>query len=186
MNDLQTIYLIWLAVSPMKAGLNKWTTKKTGQHKDVKEFFNGKTFSKGNGIGSIIMAAVQYICTSLVEWQPPIIYPNYQTILLQSSFQALEFYKVALGFTEITDTSKIGETVQEKFIVSHQIIPIKVIGLLHQCWLPKMTSKQHIMGTILICLISSMTIFLQNYVYYQDAYSTEVLQFIIQKKISGQ
>jgi hypothetical protein len=83
------------------------------------------------------MAAVQYICTSLVEWQPPMIYPNYQTILCQSSFQALEFYKVALGFTEITDTSKIPETVQEKFILSHQIIPIKVIGLLHQRRLPK-------------------------------------------------
>jgi hypothetical protein len=42
----------------MKADLRQLNTKKTC-HKDVKEFFNGKTFSKGKGIGSTIMAAVQ-------------------------------------------------------------------------------------------------------------------------------
>jgi hypothetical protein len=64
MNDWQTIYISWLAVSPMKADLGKWNTKKAC-HKQIK-IFNGKAFSKGKGIESTIMAAVQYICTSLV------------------------------------------------------------------------------------------------------------------------
>jgi hypothetical protein len=114
----------------MKADLRQWNTKKTC-HKDVKEVFNGKTFSKGKGIGSTIMAAVQYICMSLVVLHPPMQLNDhyYQTIICQSSFQALEFYKVAMGFTEITNISKIPKTVQEKFIASHQILPIKVIGV---------------------------------------------------------
>jgi hypothetical protein len=111
-NDKQIIYLSWLAVSPMKADLRQWNTNKEC-HEDVKEFFNGKRFSKGKGIGSTIMAAVQYICTSLVVLHPPmqLNYRYYQTIICQSIFPALEFYKVAMGFTEITNTPKIPKTV---------------------------------------------------------------------------
>jgi hypothetical protein len=124
----------------MNAYLCQWNTKKAC-HKDAKEFFNGKTFSKGKGIGSSIMAAVHYICTSLFVLHPPmqLNYRYYQTIIRQSSFQAVEFYKVAMGFTEITNTSKIPKTVQHKFIASHQILPIKVIGMLYECWQPKVT-----------------------------------------------
>jgi hypothetical protein len=151
-NDLQTIYLSWLAVSPMTADFNKWTTKSKKMHEDVKEYFNGKTFSKGKGIGSTIIAAVQYICLSLVVWQPPMQLNchYYQNIICKSSVQALEFYKVGMGFTEITDMSKIPKTVQEKFIASHQILTIKVIGLLHESRRPKVTSKQHIMDTVFL------------------------------------
>jgi hypothetical protein len=72
-DDQQTIYLSWLAVSSMKADVRQWNTKKTCLQEDVKEFFDGKTFSKGKGIGSTIMVAVQYICKSLVVWQSPMI-----------------------------------------------------------------------------------------------------------------
>jgi hypothetical protein len=60
-DDWQTIYLSWPAVSSMKADSRQWNTKKTCQQEDVKEFFDGKTFSKGKGIGLTIMVVVQYI-----------------------------------------------------------------------------------------------------------------------------
>ena len=75
-------------------------------------------------------------------------YPYYNTILCQSSFQALEFYKVAMGFTEITDITKIPDTIQKKFIPSNQILPIKVIGMLHERRRPKVAPKKHILGHI--------------------------------------
>jgi hypothetical protein len=62
MDDWQTIYISWLAVSSIKADLRQWNTKKT-ESEDVQEFFEGKAFSKGKDIGSTIMVAVQYICT---------------------------------------------------------------------------------------------------------------------------
>jgi hypothetical protein len=73
--DEQTIYLSWLAVSSMKAEFGKWNTKKTKKKQsnidDVRSFFDGSTFSNGKGIGSTILAAVQYICSSLVPTQSP-------------------------------------------------------------------------------------------------------------------
>jgi hypothetical protein len=59
----------------MKAEFGKWNTKKTKKKQptndDVKSFFDGSTFSNGKGKGSTILAAVQYICSSLVPTQPP-------------------------------------------------------------------------------------------------------------------
>jgi hypothetical protein len=56
--DLQTIYLSWLAVSSMKAEFGKWNTKKMKKKQstndDVKSFFDGSTFSNGKCIGSTI------------------------------------------------------------------------------------------------------------------------------------
>jgi hypothetical protein len=74
MDDLQTIYFSWIAVSCMKAELGRWNPKKTYKkqltNEDVKSFFDGTTFSNGKGIGSTMLAAVQYICYSLVPSQP--------------------------------------------------------------------------------------------------------------------
>jgi len=187
-DDRQTIYLSWLAVSSMKADVRQWNTKKTCLQEDVKEFFDGKTFSKGKGIGSTIMVAVQYICKSLVVWQPPMIYPYYNTILCQSSFQALEFYKVAMGFTEITNITKIPDTVQKKFIPSNQILPLKIIGILHDRRRPKLAPKKHIMGHIFRKALANMfniydENFIQLYIYYQVAYNAKGLRFIIQETL---
>jgi threonine/homoserine/homoserine lactone efflux protein len=85
--DLQTIYLSWLSVSSMKAEFGKWNTKKTKKNQltngDVKSFFYGSTFSNGKVIGSTLLAAVQYICSSLVPTQPPMSRCYYETIICQ-------------------------------------------------------------------------------------------------------
>jgi hypothetical protein len=58
----------------MKAEYGKWNPKRTKKKKptneDVKSFFDGTTFSNGKGIGSTMLATVQYICYSLVPSQP--------------------------------------------------------------------------------------------------------------------
>jgi hypothetical protein len=73
-DDLQAIYLSWLAVPCMKADYCRWNPKKTRKkqptNKDVKSFFDGTTFSNGKHIGSTMLAAVQYICYSLVPSHP--------------------------------------------------------------------------------------------------------------------
>jgi hypothetical protein len=93
--DQQTIYHSWLAVSSMKAEFGKWNTKKTKKKQqtndNAKSVFDGSTFSNGKGIGSKILAAVQYICLSLVPTQPRINQSYYQNIICQSSVKALEF-----------------------------------------------------------------------------------------------
>jgi threonine/homoserine/homoserine lactone efflux protein len=74
-DDQQTIYLSWLAVSCMKAEFGRWNAKrqkkKQSTNEDLKLLFDGSTFSHGKGIGSTLLAAVQYICSSLVPMQPP-------------------------------------------------------------------------------------------------------------------
>ena len=145
--DEQTIYLSWLAVSSMKAEFGKWNTKKTKKKQshidDVRLFFYGSTFSNGKGIRSIILAAVQYICSSLVPTQSPS-RRYYEKIICQSSEQALEFYKVAMGFVEITDSTTIPTTVLNRFIKSQQGIPIKFTGWLHECRPTKVETRQDI------------------------------------------
>jgi hypothetical protein len=64
--------------------------EETINHDDVKSCFHGSTFSNGKGIGSTILAAVQYICSSLVSTQPPMSQRYYENIICQSSAQALE------------------------------------------------------------------------------------------------
>jgi hypothetical protein len=46
--------------------------------------------------------------------------------------QTLEFYKVAMGFIEITDSTTIPTTILNRFIKLHQAIPIKFTGWLHE------------------------------------------------------
>jgi hypothetical protein len=90
--------------------------KKKQPTNDVKLFIDGSTFSNDKGTGSTILAAVQYICSSLVPPQPPMNRRYYQNIICQSSAQALEFYKVAMGFVEITDSTTLPTTVLNRFI----------------------------------------------------------------------
>jgi hypothetical protein len=68
----------------------------------------------------------------------------YETIICQSSAQALEFYKVAMGFIEITDSTTIPTTVLNRFIKLQQVIPIKFTGWLHELRPTKVETRQDI------------------------------------------
>jgi hypothetical protein len=145
--DLQTIYLSWIALSSMKAEFVTWNTKmkkKQPTNDDVKSYFDGSTLSNGKGIGSTILASVHYICPSLVPTQLPMNQHYYQKIICQSSAQALEFYKVAMGFVEITDSTTITKTVLNRFITSQQVIPIKFTGRLSARRPTKVETRQDI------------------------------------------
>ena len=167
MNDLQTIYLSWLAVSCMKAEYGKWNPKKTKKkqptNEDVKSFFDGTTFSNGKGIGSTMLATVQYICSSLVPAQTRSS-RFYENIICQSSAQALEFYKVAMGFVEITDATTIPTDVLSRFINSRQVIPIKFTGRLNERRPPKVKQKKNILAHILRQALCNMFLVKHNIV----------------------
>jgi hypothetical protein len=92
-----------------------------------------------------MLATVQYICYSLVPSQPQMSRCFYENIICQSSAQALEFYKVAMGFVEITDSTTIPTTVLSRFINSRQVILIKFTGWLHERRPPKVKPKKNIL-----------------------------------------
>jgi hypothetical protein len=108
----------------------------TDQQK-CKSFFDGTTFSNGKGIESTTLATVQYICSSLVPAQTRSS-RFYENIICQSSAQTLEFYKVAMGFVEISDSTTIPTDVLSRLINSRQVIPIKFTGRLNERQPPHM------------------------------------------------
>jgi hypothetical protein len=188
--DLQTTYLSWLAVSSMKAEFGKWNAKKTKKKQstndNVKSFFDGSTFSNGKGIRSKILAAVQYICSSLVSTQPPMSQRYYENIIYQSSAQALEFYKVSMGFVETTNSTTIPTTVLNRFIEFHQVIPIKFTGKLHEGRPPKLKPKKYILDHIFCQALCNMFVVKHNdvskqYTICTDVYNVVGHQYIIQQ-----
>jgi hypothetical protein len=62
--------------------------------------------------------------------------------------RALEFYKVAIGFIEITDSTSIPTAVSNRFIESHQIIPIKFTSRLNERWPTTVKSRKIIFDQI--------------------------------------
>jgi hypothetical protein len=121
----------------------KKTKKKQSNIDNIRPFFDGSTFRNGKGIRSKILAAVQYICSSLVRTQSPG-GRYYEKIICQSSEQALESYKVAMGFIEITDSTTIPTTVLNRFIKSQQVTPINFTGRLQERRPTKVRTRQDI------------------------------------------
>jgi hypothetical protein len=165
----------------MKAEFGKWNTKKTKKKQptndNVKSFFDGSTFSNGKGIGSTILAAFKYICSSLVPTQPTMNRRYYQKIICQSSAQALEFYEVAMGFIEITDSTTIPTTVLNRIIKSQQVIPIKFTGQLSEHRPTKVEARQDIHY---IFLSSSLQyVYSQTYPYFESSTQSSRIHTIL-------
>jgi hypothetical protein len=67
-----------------------------------------------------------------------------------------------MGFIEITDSTTIPTTVLNRFIESHQVIPIKFTGRLHESRTPKVKPKKYILDHIFCQALCNMFVVKHN------------------------
>jgi hypothetical protein len=97
LEDKATIYLSWIATCSLDTERNHW-----GCTEEDDPFFNGDPFRSGKGMGSFMMSSMQYICKKSTKSKE-----SYNTIFLQSSQQAMGYYRSAVGMHEIAFNEKL-------------------------------------------------------------------------------
>jgi hypothetical protein len=96
LEDNITIYLSWIATCSMNTEKDHW-----GCTDEDDPFFNGDPFRCGKGLGSFMISSMQFICKKSTRSRD-----SYNTILLQSSQQAMGYYRSAAGMHEIPFNEK--------------------------------------------------------------------------------
>jgi hypothetical protein len=162
LQDQKHIYLQWIAVDKNVAEWNDWnnTTQPTKKDSDLSKFFDGSHFRYGKGIGMNMVGILQYIC---IELALPVLPPNvkqaptpntttlhsskdlsvYTSIICQSSYEALSFYKVGCGMVEITPKKVPLEIfTSNTYIRTNQLIPVELYGYLWERRSPKIKTVE--------------------------------------------
>jgi hypothetical protein len=161
LQDQKHIYLQWIAVDKNVAEWNDWNniSQHTNKDSDLSKFFDGSHFRYGKGIGMNIVGIIQYIC---IELALPVLPPNvkqaptpntttlhsskdisfYTSIICQSSYEALSFYKAGCGMVEINSTKVPLEVIASNtYIQSYQLIPVELYGYLWERRSPEIKTK---------------------------------------------
>jgi hypothetical protein len=145
MKDMETIFLSWIGTSfEEKASKDTW-----GYSENSREFFDGKLFMTGKGLGSFMISAMQCICKSSHPQA------KYETIVLQSLQEYIGYYRTNVGMRQMIIEERIDQNIindineNELLIESEYLHHMRMTGNLNLIRPPNVHKHFHEMNYLL-------------------------------------